>query len=68
MEQKIKYFPVFLILWVVGFLAWEWWNSYPKVQLKALFLERGLKGEVDLVHHQVVHEYRFAWRLYGACQ
>lgn len=31
------------------FLAWEWWNSYSKVQLKTLVLERGLKWEVDSV-------------------
>ena len=58
MAQKIKYVLIFLILWAAGFLAWEWWNSYPKVKLKTLVPEQSLKGKIDSVLHQAIHEYR----------
>lgn len=56
--QKIKYFLFFLILWALGFLAWEWWNSYPKVKPVQLTAEKNLNGKIDSILYHAVHEYR----------
>ncbi len=33
MNWKIKYAILGIVFWLLLFLAWEWWQSYPKVRL-----------------------------------
>ena len=58
MAKKIKFFLFILIFWVAVFLAWEWWNSFPKVNLVKFAPEEGLKGKLDSILFQAINEYR----------
>jgi len=57
-RPKIKYFLFFLILWAFGFLAWEWWNSYPKVRLVVLAPETSLEGKIDSILIQGINTFQ----------
>jgi hypothetical protein len=46
-SSKIKYLALFLSLCAFGFLAWERWNSYPKVELSVRVPEQ-YKSEVTI--------------------
>lgn len=58
MAKKIKFFLFILIFWVAAFLAWEWWNSFPKVNLVKFAPEEGMKGKLDSILFQAINEYR----------
>jgi len=58
MAKKIKLVLFFLIFWLAAFLAWEWWNSFPKVKLVDFAPEEGLKGKMDSILLAAINEYR----------
>jgi CubicO group peptidase (beta-lactamase class C family) len=60
MAQKIRFSLIVLMLWAVGFLAWEWWYSYPKVNLVPLVPERSLIGKIDSILYHAVADYRLS--------
>ncbi|PZX61034.1 CubicO group peptidase (beta-lactamase class C family) [Algoriphagus ratkowskyi] len=56
--QKIRHVLVLLILWAIGFLAWEWWYSFPKVTLAKIAPEENLHGKIDSILYQAITDYR----------
>ncbi|MEP0710517.1 serine hydrolase [Algoriphagus sp.] len=58
MAQKVRIFLVILIVWAVGFLAWEWWYSYPKVNLDKIRSGRAQTTKLDSILLQAIIDYR----------
>jgi CubicO group peptidase (beta-lactamase class C family) len=43
---------------VLAFLGWEWWNSYPKINLAVLTPAASFEGKIDSILYQAINEYR----------
>jgi len=49
MNWKLKYSILGLALWLLFFLAWEWWRSYPKVRLTPISFPESREARIDSV-------------------
>ncbi|MBN7813612.1 beta-lactamase family protein [Algoriphagus sp. H41] len=49
MNWKIKYAILGLAFWLLLFLGWEWWRSYPKVRPVPVVHPESLEGKIDSV-------------------
>lgn len=49
MNRKVKYAFLGLAFWLLLFLGWEWWRSYPKVRLTPISHPKTKEAKVDSV-------------------
>lgn len=47
MNWKIKYLFLGFTCWILLFLGWEWWNSYPKVRLEPISFPESREARID---------------------
>jgi CubicO group peptidase (beta-lactamase class C family) len=47
MNWKMKYSILGIALWLLFFLAWEWWRSYPKVKLTPISFPESREARID---------------------
>lgn len=49
MNWKIKYLILGIAFWLLIFLGWEWWSSYPKVRLISVAHPESKAGKIDSI-------------------
>ncbi len=57
MTGKIKYSILAVAFWLLLFLGWEWWRSYPKVRLTPISFPQSREARIDSILTQSLSDF-----------
>lgn len=57
MSKKIKILSAVLVFWVVLFISWEWWQSFPKVRFNTSLKVNSQKEGIDSILSQAMSSF-----------